>query len=69
MGAVKRADPQNRTITLDHEAIPYVLEKGATTFAMDDAVISSGLKASDRISLTLKISEGKSVIVKMNVLD
>jgi Cu/Ag efflux protein CusF len=69
MGTVKRIDPQNLKITLEHEAIRYVFGKSTTTFAVNDAVISSDLKAGDRISFTLKISEGKSVIMKMNVLD
>jgi Cu(I)/Ag(I) efflux system protein CusF len=54
-GVVKKVDPQNRRITLAHEAIPALNWPAMTmAFAVADQAVLEGVKAGDRVSFDLR---------------
>ena len=63
-GIVISVDQKNETVTLDHEAIQYVLKKGNTSFAvvgpkvLEEAVATRGV----RVMFEIRISKGDTVI-------
>ena len=63
-GIVISVDQKNETVNLDHEAIPYILNKGKASFAvvgpkvLEEAVAARGV----RVMFDIRISKGDTVI-------
>lgn len=64
-GKVVTVDSTKKTVTIDHEAIPGLMNAMEMKFAVEDANHLEGIKPGDQVEGRLKVKAGDYLIVEL----
>jgi protein SCO1/2 len=64
-GKVVAVDAQKRTVTLDHEDIPGLMQGMEMEFAVDDPSALEGIKPGDQVQGRLRVEDGDYTITSL----
>ena len=65
-GKIVSVDMEKKSVRLDHEDIPGVMQAMEMPFAVENAKILEGLKAGDPVQGKLKVKSGKNLISELH---
>jgi protein SCO1/2 len=65
-GKVVAVNVEKKTVKLDHEDIPGLMEAMTMNFAVVDAKLLKGLKSGDKVEGRLKVEADKYIITELN---
>lgn len=65
-GKVVAINVKKKMVTLNHEALPGILEARKTRFDVESAQTLEGIKAGDAVSGKLKVAPGIHTIMELN---
>ncbi len=64
-GKVVAVSPEKKTVKIDHEDIPGLMEAMTMNFAVEDPKLLKGLKPGDKVEGRLKTDSGKYIITEL----